>query len=136
MSLLCDNCGEPLIKEGDHFVCRHCGSIYEENHDTLLEGLASILGEAKMEKLAASRRLLYEASHAKYPSKQKVVESARRVLEIHPDGLLFSPFNLDNTWRTNGHFRRHLDKGLAVVNQQVFPDAFAITVALTNANSR
>jgi hypothetical protein len=88
MSLLCDNCGEPLVKEGDHFVCRHCGSIYEENHDALLEGLASILGEAKMEKLAASRRLLYEASHAKYPSKQKVVESARRVLEIHPDDYL------------------------------------------------
>lgn len=88
MSLLCDNCGEPLIKEGDHFVCRHCGSIYEENHDALFEGLAAILGEAKMEKLAASRRLLYEASHAKYPSKQKVVESARRVLEIHPDDYL------------------------------------------------
>ena len=52
------------------------------------------------------------------------------------DGLLFAPFNLDNTWRTNGHFRRHLDKGLAAVNQQVFPDSFAVTVALTNANSR
>lgn len=52
------------------------------------------------------------------------------------DGLLFSPFNLDNTWRTNGHFRRHLDAGLKVVNQQVFPDSFAITVARTNANSR
>lgn len=63
-----------------------------------------------------------------------------RVLkEVHfdsADGLLFSPFNLDNTWRTNGHFRRHLDAGLKVVNQQVFPDSFAITVARTNANSR
>ena len=52
------------------------------------------------------------------------------------DGLLFAPFNLDIQWRTNGHFRRHLDAGLKVVNQQVFPDSFAITVARTNANSR
>ena len=52
------------------------------------------------------------------------------------DGLLYSPFHLDNRWRTNSHFRRHLDAGLKVVNQQVFPDAFAITVARTEANSK
>lgn len=52
------------------------------------------------------------------------------------DGVSIVSFDLDNTWRTNGYFRRHLDKGLAAVSQQVFPNAFAITVALTNANSR
>ena len=32
MSLLCDNCGEPLIKEGDHFVCRRLILFFSEQN--------------------------------------------------------------------------------------------------------
>ena len=85
-ALICENCGSPLRKEGDLFVCPHCGFTYEaERQEEIAAAIEAALSAEKIEKLANARKLLYDSVHAKYPSKEAVVDNARLVLSIHQD---------------------------------------------------
>ena len=87
--MLCSRCGETLVRKGDVYVCPFCGAVYEDDSaDKAQEMLRSILEEDKMERLANNRRLLWSATHEKYPSKDKVLFAARGVLSIYAEDFL------------------------------------------------
>lgn len=79
--MTCENCGQPLEEKGGLYVCRHCGATYQKDRDVVLDALDDI----RAERLANARRLLYSATHAKYPSREAVISAARDVLSIYQD---------------------------------------------------
>lgn len=88
-SLICDNCGEPLHKEGDLYVCKYCGATYEiDRAEEISDAIECALGAMKVEKLANAKKLLYDAVHARFPSEEAVVDNARLVLSIHQEETL------------------------------------------------
>ncbi|MBP5216699.1 MAG: hypothetical protein J6038_02560, partial [Bacilli bacterium] len=96
-ALICENCGSPLQKEGDLFVCPHCGFTYEaERQEEIAAAIEAALSAEKIEKLANARKLLYDSVHAKYPSKEAVVDNARLVLSIHQDEPLAQMYLLSH----------------------------------------
>ena len=87
--LQCLRCGENLREEGDLLKCDHCGATYErEPAEEASSRLADALGEAKLELLANRKRLLWDAAHEKYPSKERVVEAANAVLSVSAEDFL------------------------------------------------
>ncbi len=87
--LQCLRCGESLHYEGDLLKCGHCGATYErEPAEEASSRLADALGEAKLELLANRKRLLWDAAHEKYPSKERVVEAANAVLSVSAEDFL------------------------------------------------
>lgn len=78
---ICPRCGENLVKEGSVFRCRYClAEISEESEGKGAYALKDILDEAKAERLANAKRLLWNAAHEKYPSERKVIDAAEAVL--------------------------------------------------------
>ncbi|MCR5491622.1 MAG: DUF6273 domain-containing protein [Bacilli bacterium] len=87
--LMCARCGENLHEEGDLLKCGHCGAAYERGAaEEASSRLADALGEAKLELLANRKRLLWDAAHEKYPSKERVVEAANAVLSVSAEDFL------------------------------------------------
>lgn len=85
-ALICTHCGEPLFRDGDQYVCKTCGCHFEADHQEELDArIRALFSEEKMEKLANARRLLYQATHAKNPSQDAVISSARLLLSLHQD---------------------------------------------------
>lgn len=87
--LICQNCGESLRKEGEEYFCPYCGARYRDNQaEYAAELLRNALDDFRIENLARARRVLYQAVHAKYPSKQVVIQAATNVLSTHPEDFL------------------------------------------------
>ncbi|MBO4541482.1 MAG: toll/interleukin-1 receptor domain-containing protein [Bacilli bacterium] len=85
-ALLCPQCGENLIPEGDLYHCPTCGCYVEkEEAFDAQEALSSLLDEIKLEQLANARHLLYDATHVKHPSRDAVIQASERVLSLHQD---------------------------------------------------
>lgn len=84
---VCLRCGERLYKKGDELVCSYCGASYIENSSSV-DLFRLVLEEKKLEELANARRLLWQATHERYPSKEKVVDASRRVLSISDEEFL------------------------------------------------
>ena len=86
---LCLNCGGSLKQTPEGFACPYCRSIYEidaeERGAAMLE---SLLDEEKAESYARAKRVLYKATHAKYPSSEEVLDAARKVLAIEEKDVL------------------------------------------------
>lgn len=86
---ICPCCGAPLLRVDDHFECEYCGSSFADDYEEKAAlTLKAILDEAKLVKLAAQRKVLYDATHAQYPSKDAVIAAASAVLETNPDDVL------------------------------------------------
>ena len=87
--LRCLTCGSPLKQEGDNYSCAFCGSIFTPRHaEESAAALKSILSEEKAERLANCKRVLWQAVHEKYPSKEKVCDAAKSVLNLKDDDFL------------------------------------------------
>nr|MCR5490604.1 hypothetical protein [Bacilli bacterium] len=86
---ICSRCGETLKKDGELFKCGHCGATYSgEREERSAAELKKALDDLKIERLANGKRLLWAATHEKYPSKEAVCEAARNVLAIHAEDYL------------------------------------------------
>ena len=86
---ICPRCGENLEKTDDGFRCKYCGAqLSEQSEDRISYALQSILDEAKQERFANAKRLLWDAAHEKYPSAEKVCDTAKAVLLLNDSDFL------------------------------------------------
>ena len=86
---ICSCCGMNLKVEGGLLRCDYCGAIYEkEDGEKAAAKLRGVLDEAKLELLANRKRVLWSATHERYPSRERVVEAANAVLSIDDSDLL------------------------------------------------
>ena len=87
--LMCTRCGETLHCEGGLLKCAYCGATYEkEKAEESAARLEEALGNAKMELVANRKRHLWDVTHEKYPSKEKVVEAANAVISLSAEDFL------------------------------------------------
>ena len=85
----CSRCGADLRREGNAYRCAYCRAEYEDDfEERAAYTLQNALEEAKIERLASARRVLYDAAHVRFPSKDAVLDAARNVLAIYPDDIL------------------------------------------------
>ena len=88
-SLQCPRCGETLVKKGDKLECPYCGAAYEDDSfEKAAETLQNLLSEENQRKIANARRLLWDATHEPFPSKNRVLEQAHLVLSFDSDDPL------------------------------------------------
>ena len=88
-SNLCPRCGEPLKKNKEFWVCPCCGASFsEEDNQSAIEAMRSVLEEAKIELLANRRRVLWGASHDTHISDKKIKRAAADVRAIYAEDLL------------------------------------------------
>ena len=93
----CSRCGADLRHEGGKYRCIYCRAEYEDDFEQKAAyTLQTMLEAAKIEKLSAARRVLYDAAHARYPSKDAVLSAARNVLAIYPDDVLAKVYALSH----------------------------------------
>ena len=86
---ICPRCGETLKVQGDVLTCLYCGASYErQTAEKAAYLLKNVLDESKMERLANCKRHLWDATHEKYPSKEKVCDAAKTVLSLHAEDFL------------------------------------------------
>ncbi len=82
-ALICARCGAPLKQEGNLYRCPHCDSLFESQAaEKEMEMLERLIGSEKIERLSTAKRRLWDAAHAKYPSKEEVCSCAHEVLLI------------------------------------------------------
>ena len=87
--LICENCGQPLEKKGDLYVCPYCGATYQDDQAERTAALLENALEAyQIESLSKARRALYDAVHTKYPSDKVVIAASTAVLAIRPEDFL------------------------------------------------
>ena len=86
---ICSCCGMNLKVEGDLLRCDYCGATYERDKaEESAAKLEEALGNAKMELIANRKRHLWDVTHEKYPSKERVVEAANAVISISAEDFL------------------------------------------------
>ncbi len=95
--LRCQKCGGELHKLGDVFKCDYCKTTYLDDHvEKEKEVLRAILDEAKQEKLANLRHVLWEEIHAEYIDSEKIVDFCRSVRKLKPDDFEARFFEVAN----------------------------------------
>ncbi len=86
---ICLSCGVPLKKDGNSFLCPHCGAIYDGvDEESVAKAVDQALSDAKREALASAKGLLWDTLHAKYPSRDNVMDAAKKVLILNPEDHL------------------------------------------------
>ena len=95
---VCPRCGGELQLNNGSYKCSFCGAILEEEKvDIIKEQLKSLLDELKQEKLANLRARLWEATHDKYQSKEKIISISREIRNYLPDDLMACFYETINT---------------------------------------
>ena len=102
---VCLNCGAPLKKEGDIYTCPYCRATYEDDAEERASvTLKSLLDEERLDRYSRAKRVLYTATHAKYPSAEEVLSAARAVLAIEDQDILANVYLFshdDSPYRLN-----------------------------------
>ena len=102
---VCLNCGAPLTKEGDVYTCPYCRATYEDDAEARASvTLKSLLDEERLDRYSRAKRVLYTATHAKYPSSQEVIAAAQAVLAIEDQDILANVYLFshdDSPYRLN-----------------------------------
>ena len=120
----CPRCGGKLIKVGKGYKCEFCDALFEEERvNSFEEEMRALLDGLKQEKIANLRQRLWEATHDKYLSKDKIVSIAREIRNYLPDDVLANFYEIANTCSQN-----ELNEFLS--NLDVKEDAFLVDVIL------
>ena len=102
---VCLNCGAPLKKEGGIYTCPYCRATYEDDAEERVSvTLKSLLDEERLDRYSRAKRVLYTATHAKYPSSEEVLSAARAVLAIEDQDILANVYLFshdDSPYRLN-----------------------------------
>ena len=86
---LCSCCGAHLDRVDDHYECPYCGSYFEDDFEKkCARRVEEVLEQAKLDALSKAKRVLYDATHANYISKENVRTATMAVLTIDPDDPL------------------------------------------------
>ena len=102
---VCLNCGAPLTKEDAIYTCPYCRATYEDDAEARASvTLKSLLDEERLDRYSRAKRVLYTATHAKYPSSQEVIAAAQAVLAIEDQDILANVYLFshdDSPYRLN-----------------------------------
>ena len=63
VQMSCKNCGAPLKREGDGYICAHCGTAVANVLDVAIDPSRGILTQAEFEEAVRARRALFTAEH-------------------------------------------------------------------------
>ena len=95
---VCHRCGGELELSNGKYRCCYCNATYEEERvNDIKEGLNAVLDDVKQEKISNLRRLLWEAVHEKYQSKEKIIKIAQDIRSFLPDDFIASFYEIVNT---------------------------------------
>nr|MCR4660687.1 toll/interleukin-1 receptor domain-containing protein [Clostridia bacterium] len=85
----CTRCGGDLTKKGEAYVCQYCNAAFVEDFISQNEKIIEqFLDELKLEKVSALRQQLYEKTHAKYLSRNEILETAKAIRSYLPEDFL------------------------------------------------
>ena len=99
---VCPRCGGELQLNNGVYKCCYCNTTYEvERVNGIKEDLNAILDDVKQEKIASLRRLLWEAVHEKYQSKDKIVKIAQEIRTYLPEDVMACFYEIVNTKSVN-----------------------------------
>ncbi|MCR4661637.1 MAG: toll/interleukin-1 receptor domain-containing protein, partial [Clostridia bacterium] len=85
----CTRCGGDLIQKGEAYICQYCNAGFLEDFISQNEKIiAQFLDELKLEKVSALRQQLYEKTHAKYLSRNEILEISKAIRSYLPEDFL------------------------------------------------
>ena len=99
---ICPRCGGELIEINGKYRCSFCNAIFEEEKVLdIKQELNSLLDELKQEKVANLRQRLWEATHEKYMSSDKITSISQEIRNYLPDDFLACFYETVNTKSTS-----------------------------------
>ncbi len=131
----CQRCGGKLIKVDFSFRCEFCDAVYEEEKALdMQDEINKALDNIKQEKVANLRQRLWEATHEKYLSKEKITSIAREIRNYLPDDILANFYEIANSENDEdlNNFLNNLDVKEDVYIIDIILDYMLITLNLTN----
>ena len=89
-ALVCRHCGSPnLIQDGSFLKCKHCETTYQiERENKVLEKMRDLIDEAKREKAAELRPMLYEQLQIYPPDSKTIVDICMQIKDCIPDDFV------------------------------------------------